>query len=104
MIYKNIVSGELANSLDHVKNILLMKMDPNTAQTQSELTAELDRTVKKSMGMYYTNSRKIIYYNLKSRNKHEIDIISLIFLLDINIAGNTTNYVNKMIEKNLPYV
>merc|ERR1711981_80085 len=63
---------ELANCLDHVKNILCMKMDPNTAQTQSELTAELDRTVNKSM--------------------------------EINIAGNTTNYVNKMIEKNLPYV
>merc|ERR1712038_936526 len=63
---------ELANSLDHVKNILLMKMEPNTTQSQSELTAELDRTVKKSM--------------------------------EINIAGNTTNFVNKMIEKNLPYV
>ena len=47
---KHIVLGELANSLDHVKNILLMKMEPNTTQSQSELTAELDRTVKKSMG------------------------------------------------------
>ena len=47
---KHIILGDLANSLDHVKNILLMKMEPNTTQSQSELTAELDRTVKKSMG------------------------------------------------------
>ena len=52
LIYWNNVLGDLANSLEHVKNILLMKMDPNTAQTQSDLTAELDRTVKKSMGKH----------------------------------------------------
>ena len=52
VIYLNNDLGDLANSLEHVKNILLMKMDPNTAQTQSELTAELDRTVKKSMGKH----------------------------------------------------
>ena len=43
---------DLANALEHVKNILVMKMDPNTTQSQSDLTAELDRTVKKSMGKY----------------------------------------------------
>ena len=54
-------TGELANCLDHVKNILCMKMDPNTAQTQSELTAELDRTVNKSMGKKYNQFIDLIY-------------------------------------------
>ena len=47
-----IILDDLANALEHVKNILVMKMDPNTTQSQSELTAELDRTVKKSMGKH----------------------------------------------------
>ena len=46
--------GDLANSLEHVKNLLLMKMDPNASQTQSELTAEVDRTVQKCLGKNFT--------------------------------------------------
>jgi len=63
---------DLANSLEHAKGLLLIKMDPNSSQTQSDLTAEVDRTVQKC--------------------------------LDINVAGNTTSYVNRTIERNLPYV
>jgi len=63
---------ELSSYVDHVKGLLAMKMDPNTSQTQNDLTAEIERTVKKC--------------------------------LDIKVAGNTTDYVNQTIEKNLPYV
>lgn len=63
---------DLSNALEHVKSLLLLKVDPHSSKTQTDLTAEIDRTVTSC--------------------------------LDINVAGNTTNFVNQMIEKNLPYV
>ena len=85
-----------------------MKMDPNTAQTQSELTAELDRTVKKSLGKDITVF--IIYLTLRLTPLYlfpylyEVNYTVFFLFSEINIAGGTTAYVNRMIEKNLPYV
>ena len=93
----------LSNSLEHVKGLLLAKMDPQSSKTQVELTAEVEQTVQHCLGKNYIHHAShitLIRYTFRTIYiKNQLILVSA-----LDIAGNTTTYVNKTIERNLPYV
>ena len=102
----------LSNSLEHVKGLLLAKMDPQSSKTQVELTVEIEQTVQHCLCKNFIHHASLNFihhaYFVVGIIRHTFQTICIkyqpILIPALDIAGNTTTYVNKTIERNLPYV
>jgi hypothetical protein len=85
-----------------VKGLLAMKMDPNTSQTQNDLTVEIERTVQKCLDIKVAGNTTD-YVNQTIEKKPSLRVINAVLLNMVVLFRDRIVEIVFMMSENITF-